>query len=238
MRQNTCKAVSEMYTWLRCGEASTHRPDVPSIVECNIRQNDSLAVIESDVEVPILPINGATVQFERHAFRLSDVDWFEVVSETNVFLDGFGVEVSGRRFVERPAFLWDVNVDNLAGLNVIDWAEVQRVSVLQVIDVGPVIHESLLESRAIGESFVVAAIGISSCSHRSKWSALRLFLRDLPNGPRVAVDFVHVFRRNAQHATLLNDLGILPHNIFDGFEIFHGDSRIDTFGLFPANNGL
>jgi hypothetical protein len=37
-------------------------------------------------------------------------------------------------------------VDNLLCLDVVDRTEVERVSVLEVIDVRPVVHQSLLES--------------------------------------------------------------------------------------------
>lgn len=117
------------------------------------------------MEVPILPINGTSIQFERHALRLSDINWFELVSETDVLLNRFSIEVSCGRFVEWSTFLWDIDVDDLLGFDVINRAKIQREGVLQVINVWSVIHESLLESRAVGESFVVSTTNVSHCSN-------------------------------------------------------------------------
>jgi hypothetical protein len=41
-------------------------------------------------------------------------------------------------------------------LHAVDRAEVERVSVLQVVDVGPVVHQGLLESGAVCVAFIVA----------------------------------------------------------------------------------
>jgi hypothetical protein len=66
------------------------------------------------------------------------------------------IEVGGRRLVERSTLLRNVDVDNLLCLHAVDGAKVEWVSVLQVVDVGPVVHQGLLESGAICVAFVVA----------------------------------------------------------------------------------
>jgi hypothetical protein len=42
----------------------THRPHVAAIVEGDVRQDDTLTVVESNVEVPLLPVDGPAVHFE------------------------------------------------------------------------------------------------------------------------------------------------------------------------------
>lgn len=98
------------------------------------------------MEVPLLPVNSASVQLKRYTLWLGYMDWLEVVSEADLLLNGFGVKVGGRSGVQWAAFLGNVNVDDLLGLNVEDWAKVQRVGVLEVIDAWAVVHQGLLES--------------------------------------------------------------------------------------------
>jgi hypothetical protein len=124
----------------------TYRPHVAAIIEGDVRQDYTLTVVEPDVEVPFLPIDSPAIQFERYTLGLSDVDWLEIVSQANGTLDRLRVIVRRWCCVERAAFLGDVDVDNLLCLDVVDRTEVERVSVLEVIDVRPVVHQSLLES--------------------------------------------------------------------------------------------
>jgi hypothetical protein len=42
----------------------THRPHVAAIVEGDVRQDDTLTVVESNVEAPLLPVDGPAVHFE------------------------------------------------------------------------------------------------------------------------------------------------------------------------------
>jgi hypothetical protein len=139
----------------RTHDESTYRSHVATVVERNIGQYDTLSVVEANVEVPFLPIDSAAIQLEGHAFRLGDMDRLEVISEANLLLNEFMIEVGGRCCVERSALLRDVNVNDLLCLNVEDGAEVERVGVLQIIDAGSVIHDSLLKSGTVGITFVI-----------------------------------------------------------------------------------
>jgi hypothetical protein len=134
----------------------THRPHVSAVVESDIGQDDALPVVEADVEVPFLPVDGAAVQFERHTFGLGDVNWLEIIPEANLFLDGLVIKIGRRCFVEGSAFFGNVNVNDLLCLDVENGAKVERVSILKVVDAGSVVHQSLLKSRAIGVAFIVA----------------------------------------------------------------------------------
>lgn len=111
------------------------------------------------MEVPLLPVNGTAVQLEGHTFRLGYVYWLEVVSEANLSLNELVIEVGRRRCVEWPALFGHINVDDLLCLNVEDGAKVEWVGVLEVVDAGSVVHNSLLESGAIGIALVVSFRG-------------------------------------------------------------------------------
>jgi hypothetical protein len=63
-------------------------------------------------------------------------------------------------------------------------------------------------------------------AHRSQLSKLEkseLYGMTLECVLTITVDFVHVLRRNANDAALLDDFGIFPYNAFHNLEIFHGD---------------
>ena len=49
---------------------------------------------------------------------------------------------------------------------------------------------------------------------------------------------MHVLWWNAKHATLLNHLRVLPHDCFDDDQILHGDTRVNSLGLLPSEDGL
>jgi hypothetical protein len=113
------------------------------------------------VEVPALPVDCTAIHLEGHAFGLGDVNRLEVISKANLSLDRLVIIIGGRRLVERSTLLRNVDVDDLLGRHAVDGAKVERVSVLQVVDVGSVVHESLLKSGAICVALVVAWEGIS-----------------------------------------------------------------------------
>ena len=108
------------------------------------------------MEVPFLPVNSTAIQLEGYAFRLGDVNRLEVISKADFSLNRLMIEVGGRRLVKRSTLIGDVDVDDFLCLNVEDGAEIEWVSVLQVVNAGPVIHQSLLKSGAIGVTLVVA----------------------------------------------------------------------------------
>lgn len=98
------------------------------------------------MEVPLLPIDSPTVQFERYALGLSDVDWLEIVPQADGALDRLRIVVCRRCCVERTAFLGYIDVNDFLCLNVVDGAEIERVSVLEVVDIWTVVHQCLLKS--------------------------------------------------------------------------------------------
>lgn len=184
------------------------------------------------MEVPLLPVNGTTIQLEGYAFRLGNVDRLEVIPKANLSLDRLMIEVGGRRLVERTTLLGNVDVDDLLRFDVENGAEIEWVSVLQVIDAGSVVHQGLLKSGAVGVAFIVAFESVSLAF------VLNYGICMHTNGPRIAVNLVHVFGRNAKNTTLLDDLGILPHDLLHDHQIFHGDTRVNALRLVPSDDGL
>lgn len=83
------------------------------------------------------------------------MDWLEIVSEADLPLNGLVIEVGRRCCVKRSAFLGNVDMDNLLCLDVEDRTEIERISVLEIVNAGSVIHQSLLKSRTISVALVV-----------------------------------------------------------------------------------
>lgn len=173
--------------------------DVASVVETDVAQDDTLTIVESDVNGPILPLEGTSIKIERHTLRLCDFDWFDVGPEANLLLNMFTVEVARWCLVELSSHFRNVYVDDFLCVCVEDRAEVQRVCVLAVIGMRAVVHQSLLETDVASKSLVVT------------------------DGPRVAIYFMHVLRWNTDDSTLLNDLRIRTDNFLDSVQVLHGD---------------
>ncbi|KAH3681929.1 hypothetical protein WICPIJ_007091 [Wickerhamomyces pijperi] len=87
---------------------------------------------------------GLTLPWSLDTFWLGDVDWLDIGSVT-VLLDRVGwVEVGVFFLGQRSSDLWNVNEDDLLGLGVNDWDEIQWVGVLGVVFGLSVVHHSLL----------------------------------------------------------------------------------------------
>ena len=91
---------------------------VAFVVVGDVVQDDAFAVVEADVDFPILPVDDPAVHSEGYAFRLGDVDWFQIFSIASVGFDGGGVVIEGGRLVQGSADWWDVDVDDILGVGV------------------------------------------------------------------------------------------------------------------------
>lgn len=109
------------------------------------------------------------------------------------------VVVQWRGLDEWPAGLG--NVESNDGL--LDWipdgAEVQGILILAVINFRPVVDQCLLQAPVAAESLVVS------------------------EGPRVAVDLVHVLLCDTADDTLLHDLGVLTEDVLNSRELLWGN---------------
>lgn len=145
-----------LYRFAWACRRATYGPHIATIVESDVGEDYSLSVVETNVEIPPLPVDGTAVQLEGYTFRLGDVNRLEVISQANFSLDRLVVVVGRRCLVERATLFRNVNVDDLFGLHAVDGAEVEWVGVLQVVDARSVVHQGLLESGAIGVALVIA----------------------------------------------------------------------------------
>lgn len=175
----------------------------------DVAENNAFSVVETYVDGPVLPFNDTAIDLEAHAFWLGDVDGFDVGSVAAHLLDRLNGIIVGRGLANRSPNLGHIDVNDLLLVCVENRAKIQRIRILGVIDVRAIVHQRLLKSDGVAESLVVA------------------------NGPGIAVDLVHLFRRNANQTTLLDDSGVFAHDVFDDLEVFHGDQRLDTWGLLP-----
>ena len=146
------------------------------------------------------------------------MDWLEVFSEADFLLDRLGIEICRRSCVDRSTFLGDVDVHDFLCFNVVDWAKVERVGVLQVIHVWPVVHQSLLEARAVCEAFIVTVMAVSGSVGR-----LILLLQHVPNRPRITVNFMHIFWWYTNNPALFDYLWIFSDYVLDDLEVLHSD---------------
>ena len=130
-------------------------PDVALVVVGDVVQDNTLAIVEAHMDAPVLPFDRPSLDAERDALRLGDVDRLKVCPVPAFFLNRGLVVVVWLRFAERSSHGWDINVDDLFRLCIVDRAEVQWECVLRIINVGPVIHQSLLQTNVGTESLVV-----------------------------------------------------------------------------------
>lgn len=181
------------------GEAVEDGPHVALVVEGDVVEHDALAVVEADVELPVLPLDLPAVELEGDALGLGDVDGLQVIAEAAPGLDGSRVVVESGSLAEWPADLGNVDGDNLLLVGIVDGAEVKRILVLAVVELGTVVHERLLQSYVAAETLVV-----TDC-------------------PRVTVHLVHVLLWDAADLALLDDLRVLADNVFHKLQLFHGN---------------
>ena len=110
------------------------------VVVGDVVKDDALAVIEADVDFPILPFDEAVLDGEGDTFRLGDIDRFEVFAVSTFGFDGCWVVIVGSGLIDGPAYWRDVDVYDFLLVAVIDGGKVERVGVLTVVDVWTVVH--------------------------------------------------------------------------------------------------
>lgn len=178
----------------------------------DVVEHNAFTVVEAHVHREVLPLNDAACDFEADALGLCNVNGFEVGTVAALFLDRLDRVVVGRSLADRSSDLGHVNVDDFSLVRVVDGAEIQRIRVLRVVWVRAVVHQCLLQSDAGPKSLIV------------------------PNGPGVAVDLVHFLGGDTDQATLLDNLGVFAHDLLHGVEVFHGDQRLHSRRLRPADD--
>lgn len=96
------------------------------------------------MDLPVLPGYYPTIDVEGDAFGLGDVEGFEVGAEATFFFDCGWVIVVWWSSVDWSSDWWDIDVDDLLQVAVVDGSEVQGEGVLIVVHVGAIVHQCLL----------------------------------------------------------------------------------------------
>ena len=188
------------------------------VVVRDVIQDDSFPIIESYVNLPVLPTDGSSIHVERNALGLSDVDGLQILPISTLGFDCSWMVVVRWSLIDRASYGRYVNVHNFLRVGVENWGKVKRIRVLAVVNVWAIVHECLLKPHFVPESFIVPN---RPCYPNFSTSIA------MSSVLTVAVDFVHVLLGYSENATLLNDLWIYTHNMLDDLEIFHCDLRKD-----------
>ena len=95
------------------------------VKEADVVENDALAVVEANMNGPVLPFNCSTLHGEADAFWLGDVDRLEVSPESTTLFYGFDVVVVWRCPAERSSDLGNIDMNDFLLVGVVDGTEVQ-----------------------------------------------------------------------------------------------------------------
>jgi hypothetical protein len=125
-------------------ETIEHRSHRTLVIVGDVVEDDALSVIESDMEIPVLPADMSTIDLERDTVRLGDIQGGQIFSEPSLSLNGCSVVVARRGRVDRTSDSRDVDVDDLSCVAVVYGAEVQGVGVLIVVLMRAIVHDGLL----------------------------------------------------------------------------------------------
>lgn len=125
------------------------------VVERDVRKDETLAVVEANMQLPILPANNSSIYRKRDTLWLCDIYGLDVCSEAALLLDRCGMIVVGRRLVDRSSNGRNIDMDYFLSIGIVYGREIERVAVLAVIDMWTVVHESLLKTNLGTESFVI-----------------------------------------------------------------------------------
>ena len=207
--------IAIWYHHLRERQTPESVSDCALVVECDVGKNHALLVVEANVQFPVRPADVPAVHLERHALWLSNVDGFQISTEATFCFNCSCMVVVWWCLVEWPADCRHINVDNLLCVCVKDRAEVQRIAVLAVIRMRSVVHQRLLQTNFCSKALII--------TNRPGYLQLAISTASIPCQLTIAVHLMHILRRNAHQATLLNDFRILPHNTLHDLQILHSN---------------
>ena len=95
------------------------------VIVCDVIEHNALLVVESNMDLPVLPINNPPLDFEGDALWLCDIDRFDICPVTKFLLNGFWMVVVRLRLAKRSADIWDIDVDNFAFIGVKNRTEIE-----------------------------------------------------------------------------------------------------------------
>src|SRR5690349_1380394 len=95
------------------------------IEEADIAEDYTLAMIEPNVERPVLPFNGSSINSEAHTLRLSNINGFDISPIAAVFvLNEWNMIVGRWSSIQWTTDLWNVNMNDFFRICVKNGAEV------------------------------------------------------------------------------------------------------------------
>ncbi|EEQ41672.1 hypothetical protein CLUG_05799 [Clavispora lusitaniae ATCC 42720] len=205
---------------LRQRDSVEERSDVTMVVVGHVRQNNTLSVVEANVEAEVGPFHNVAVHLERHTFWLGHIVRSVVSSETR-WVFGSSKLLSNVLRVERRVLVlghlsssvWNIDVHNLTLVHVHNRAEVQWVRVLRVILVRTPVHQSSLKTSRGAPTLIVT------------------------NGPGVTVDVGHFVLGKTGNLTSSNDLRIVTDDVLGNRKVGRSQNRSHAIGLARLDNG-
>lgn len=141
---------------LRQRKTVHNRTNGTLVIEGDIVQDNTFAIVEPHVNIPFLPVNHSSVHIERNTLWLSDIDWLDIRAISARLFHRLNMIVVWSGLAEWSTNFGDINVDDALGLGIVDGTEIKGVTVLRVIDVRSVVHQSLLETDIASEAFIIA----------------------------------------------------------------------------------
>lgn len=111
---------------------------------CDVVENNSLLVVETNMNLPVLPINSPSLDLERDAFWLGNVNWLDICPVAALGFNAGGVVIIWFLCADRTTDFWNIDVHNLLCIRIEDRAEIEGEGVLTIVFVGAIVHEGLL----------------------------------------------------------------------------------------------
>ena len=102
-----------------------NRSNVALVIVGDVVEDDSFLVIESNMNIPVLPVNDSSIDLEGDPLRLCDIDRLDIRPVSIFGFDARWVVVVGLGLIDWSADLGDINVDNFLLVGVENWAEVE-----------------------------------------------------------------------------------------------------------------
>jgi len=110
------------------------------VIISDVVEHNALLVVESDMNLPVLPVYHPTFYSKRNSVWLRDVDWLDVLSIAPFILNCCWMVVVWFCLVDWSAHIWDINVDDFLLPSIEDRAEIERERVLRIIHMWSVVH--------------------------------------------------------------------------------------------------
>ena len=107
------------------GQSVENRPNISVIVVCDVVEHNSFLIVESNMNVPLLPVNDPSIDFERDTIRLCDIYWLDILPIAPFRLNTGWVVVIRFRLTNWSADFRDIDVNDFLLVGIEDRAEIE-----------------------------------------------------------------------------------------------------------------